>query len=143
MPGMNLALSLLQPPGADLVAITAGKHAQFFHGWKYLWGGNICAGIKHIDSLFANRPTRACGSIQLTSVLRKYLQPQEVKRNGSFRHGSGFWMPAHAPHEGSIGTDGIWEDVRGLPACAKVVACLQEGLMTTSTLTVIKQHQRL
>lgn len=143
MPGMNLALSLLQPPGADLVAITAGKHAQFSHGWKYLWGGNICGGIKHIDSLFANRPTRACGSIQLTSVLKKYLQPQEVKRKGSFRHGSGFWMPAHAPHEGSIGTDGIWEDVRGLPVCAKVVACLQEGLMTTSTLTVIKQHQRL
>lgn len=59
MAEMNLALSLLQPHGADLVARTAGKHAQFFHGWKDLWGGNICGGTKHNDSLFANRPARA------------------------------------------------------------------------------------
>lgn len=59
MSGKNLALSSLQPHGDDLVAITAGKHAQFFHGWKYAWGVNICQGVKHIDSLFANRP--ACG----------------------------------------------------------------------------------
>lgn len=143
MPGMNLTLSLLQPHGHDLVAITAGKRAQFFHGWKYVWGGNICRGVKHIDSLFANRPACACGGLQLTSTLRKCLQPQQVKRNGSFRHGSGFWMPAHAPHVGSTGTDGIQEGVRGPLTCATAAACLQVGVMTTLTLTVIKQHQRL
>lgn len=148
MSGKNLALSSLQPHGDDLVAITAGKHAQFFHGWKYAWGVNICQGVKHIDSLFANRPACACGGIQLTSTLRKCLQPQQLKRNGSFRcgsfrHGSGFWMPAHAPHEGSTGTDGIQEGVRGPLTCATAAACLQGGVMTTLTLTVIKQHQGL
>ncbi|RLW02425.1 hypothetical protein DV515_00007090 [Chloebia gouldiae] len=60
-----------------------------------------------------------------TSLKRKWNDSSEdggflqVKRNGSFRFGSGFWMPVHAAHEGSIGTDGIWGDARGLLVCPK------------------------
>lgn len=116
MPGMNLALSLLQPHGGHNCRETysALPWVEISVECKHLWGT-----LNHIESLFANSCACACGSIQLASILRNCLQSQQVKRNGSFRHGSGFWMPVHAPHECSIGTNGIWEDVRGLLECPK------------------------
>lgn len=79
----------------------------------------------------------------MDNMLRKCLQAQRGERTGSSRRGSGFWVPAHAPHEGSSGTDGSQGQLRALLVCAKAAACLQLGAMTAPTLTAIKQPQRL
>lgn len=88
-------------------------------GWKYLWGYKA-------QWQLVCKQTRTCVREHSMDIkcTEKRLQPQQVERIGSFRRGSGFWVPAHAPHEGSSGTDGIQGQLRSLLAVPRLLDCL-------------------